>query len=207
MNSKFTISEVVKSSWETLKSQIWILVGLFIGYMILSVIMNLILSFSPILTNIASAIIGTIFLLGYLRNIFQTMDGEEPQFSAYGQESRKLLKTIVANLINMIIVVIGLVLLVLPGIYLALRLQFFTAIIVDEDAGITEALKRSWEITKDDVLPLFLVLLVSIGIVLAGALLLGVGIFVACPLVYVIQLSVYRKLKGSFLNAPQEVIE
>ena len=47
-----------------------------------------------------------------------------------------------------IIVVFGICLFIIPGIYLALRLQFFTAFIVEEDTGIIESLKRSWEITR-----------------------------------------------------------
>ena len=197
MNSKFTISEVVKSSWEILKSQIWILLGLLIGYTIVSLILTFVLSFSSTLSSIVSAIINIVFTLGYTRNIFQAMDGEEPQFSAYGQESRKFVKAFAASFLCGVAVVIGLVLLILPGIYLALRLQFVIAIIVDEDAGIIESLQRSWDITKDDVLPLFLVALVAIGITFAGLLLLGIGILIATPLVRIIQLYVYRKLKAS----------
>ena len=37
MEPKFMISEVFGTSWKYTKSQIWVLVGLFIGYFILSV--------------------------------------------------------------------------------------------------------------------------------------------------------------------------
>lgn len=36
MEPKFMISEVFGTSWKYTKSQIWVLVGLFIGYFILS---------------------------------------------------------------------------------------------------------------------------------------------------------------------------
>ena len=40
MEPKFMISEVFGTSWKYTKSQIWVLVGLFIGYFILSSIIS-----------------------------------------------------------------------------------------------------------------------------------------------------------------------
>ncbi len=208
MESKFTISEVLSASWSALKSQIWILVGLFIGFSIISSIFSLLLT--PAMTsyvgmcivNIIFLILSLIFTLGYTKNIFQTLDKEEPQFSAYGQQARKTGTLFVASLILTILIMIGTFLLIIPGIYLALRLQFFIAFIVEEDAGIIDSLKQSWEITKDQVLPLFLLFLVMILIVIIGLLILGVGIFVAVPLIYLMQYYVFRKL-----NSPLHIIE
>lgn len=77
-----------------------------------------------IVINLISCIISCIFALGYMKNIFQALDGEEPQFSAYGQQARKIITYFVANLFMGIIVVFGICLFIIPGIYLALRLQF-----------------------------------------------------------------------------------
>ena len=41
MEPKFMISEVFGTSWKYTKSQIWVLVGLFIGYFILSMIISI----------------------------------------------------------------------------------------------------------------------------------------------------------------------
>ena len=57
------------------------------------------------------------------------MDGEEPQFSAYGQQSRKIFTYLIASIIMGIAVAIGIFLLIVPGIYLAIRLQFYSAYI------------------------------------------------------------------------------
>ena len=97
MEPKFMISEVFGTSWKYTKSQIWVLVGLFIGYFILSSIISLFgmpaqgSMVGKIIVNLISAVISSAFMLGYIKNLFQTMDGEEPQFSAYGQQSRKIL--------------------------------------------------------------------------------------------------------------------
>ncbi|WP_085536035.1 hypothetical protein [Massilibacteroides vaginae] len=209
MNPTFTISETFSKAWKVVKANIWVLVGLIIGYSIISFTLT-ILSGRSLTFNIVSAvfslIIGGLFGLGYLRNLFQALDGEEPQFSAYGQESRKLLKYIASSIVYSIIVTIGIILLIIPGIYLGIRLQFYSAFIVDEDCGAIESLKRSWEITKGQELPLFLLSLVMILISIIGMLLLGVGIFVAVPVIYTMYLIVYRVL-NSPVNIQNEVIE
>ena len=208
MKQTIVISEILKTSWQSLKSQLWILVGLLIGYMIISFTLSAFAgptsptSFSIgriIVVYLLSMIIGLIFSLGYLKNLFQTLDGIEPQFSAYGQQARKILTYFVASILVSIVVSIGFMLLIIPGVYLALRLQFFAAFIVEEDAGIIDSIQRSWKITEGQVLPLFVLLLTMIGLIILGAILLLVGVFVTAPLVYMMYCTSFRKLNTSLL--------
>ena len=200
MEPKFMISEVFGTSWKHTKSQIWVLVGLFIGFSILSMIVTLFgmpaqgSIVGRVIVQIVSLLISCIFMLGYVKNIFQALDGEEPQFSAYGQQSRKIITYLIANILFSIAVCIGTVLLIIPGIYLYLRLQFFTAFIVEEDCGIIESLQKSWNMTQGQTLPLFLLLLTMIGTAIVGCILFFVGLFVAVPLIYMMQCYTFRKL-------------
>ena len=195
MEAKFSISEVAGTSWKFTKSQIWVLAGMFLAYCVVTGILNLITSSSYVLNLLVQLIIGSLFTLGFIRNMFQTMDGEEPQFSAYGQEARKFLHYLVANILYSIIVCIGIVLLIIPGIYLAIRLQFFQQYIVSEErCSAIDALKKSWELTQGQAMPLFLLALVQIGLTLLGLILLVVGLFVAIPLIVMMQCYVFRKL-------------
>ena len=200
MEPKFMISEVFGTSWKHTKSQIWVLVGLFIGFSILSMIVTLFgmpaqgSIVGRVIVQIVSLLISCIFMLGYVKNIFQALDGEEPQFSAYGQQSRKIITYLIANILFSIAVCIGMVLLIIPGIYLYLRLQFFTAFIVEEDCGIIESLQKSWNMTQGQTLPLFLLLLTMIGTAIVGCILFFVGFFVTVPLIYMMQCYTFRKL-------------
>lgn len=211
MESKFTISEVFHTSWKSVKSQIWVLVGLLIGFCILSMIITLFTTpaqksvSGQIIASLINLIISGLFTMGYYKNIFQTLDGEEPQFSAYGQQSRKILTYIVASILVFIAIGIGCILFIIPGIYLAIRLQFFIAFIVEEDCGILDSLKRSWEITDKQVMPLFLLGLAMLGIMLVGLILLVVGIFVTTPVVYTMYCHTFRKLNTIKLETPEEI--
>ena len=208
MEPKFTVSETFKTGWKCTKSQIWILAGLLIGYLILSFTLSIFgMPFKDELiggaiVSIISILFSIVFSLGYLKNIFQTLDGEEPQFSAYGQQSKNIINYFCASIIMTIAVTIGLVLLVIPGIYVLLRLQFFQAFIVEEHAGIMESLKKSWAITEGQFIPLLLVGLLYIGIIIVGFILFGIGLFVAYPLIYLMYAYVFRQL-----NTPLQIIE
>ena len=200
MEPKFIISEVFSTAWKGTKSQLWILAGLLIGYCILSFTLTAFAMpmqssiIGKIIVNVISALFSIIFSLGYMKNIFQALDGEEPQFSAYGQQTKNIITYFLASLITGFVV--------LAGIYLALRLQFFQAFIIEENAGIIESLHKSWEITKGQVLPLFILALVMIGILILGCILFGIGIFVAVPLIYMMYGYVFRKL-----NTPLQILE
>ena len=203
MEAKFSISEVCSTSWQRLKSQIWVLAGLMIGIVIISIIVNVCTAFAQgsiagsIIANLIGVIVSGFLALGYIRNIFQALDGDEPQTSAYRQEAPKVITYFVANLLLGIITVVGLVLFIIPGIYLLLRLQFATAFIVEEDAGIMESLKRSWEITRGQEMPLFLLMLAMIGFLLLGLIVFVIGVFVTAPYVYMIYCYTFRKLNIS----------
>jgi len=209
MEPKFMISEVFSTSWKYTKSQIWVLVGLFIGYFILSSIISMFgmpaqgSMVGNIIVSLISAVISCAFMLGYIKNLFQTMDGEEPQFSAYGQQSRKIVTYFIASVIMCIVVTIGIFLLIVPGIYLAIRLQFYSAYIVEEDCGIIESLQKSWDLTKGQAMPLFLLALAMIGIAIVGCILFFVGLFVAIPLIYMMQCYAFRKLNT--ISSEEEV--
>ena len=200
MEPKFIISEVFSTAWKGTKSQLWILAGLLIGYCILSFTLTAFAMpmqssiIGKIIVNVISALFSIIFSLGYMKNIFQALDGEEPQFSAYGQQTKNIITYFLASLITGFFII--------PGIYLALRLQFFQAFIIEENAGIIESLHKSWEITKGQALPLFILALVMIGILILGCILFGIGIFVAVPLIYMMYGYVFRKL-----NTPLQILE
>jgi hypothetical protein len=247
MESKFTVSNVLATSWKALVSQIWILAGLLIGYIIFSLILSLVLSpmlgssvGGQLLLQLFNIALSLIFTLGYVKNLFQTLDGDEPQFSAYGQQARKIGTYFVASLLrgiaigvvallfllpyfywlstqypfikdfaeaiiqqrapeavsgaSIFYVILGGLVLCLPAMYLSIRTMFVEALIVDEDTGIIESIRKSWEMTKGQLLPLVLAGLLVIALTIAGFLLFFIGLFVAIPLIYLIYCCIYRQL-------------
>ena len=204
MGKPIILSDLFRQSWKSLWAQIWVLSGLLIGYVIIGLLLNAFIPPSDNHIGVAGIVIIAIsvlfhlvFTLGYTKNMFQALDGEEPQFSAYGQMSRKIFIYFFASVIYAIVVCAGLVFGVVPGIYLALRLQFFPMSIVEENTGVVGSLKRSWEITRGSTLKLVLLMLVQVGVMLAGFALFLIGIFVALPLCGLMSCYAFRRLTVS----------
>ncbi len=105
-------------------------------------------------------------------------------------------KFLLAYILYTIMVVVGFILLIVPGIYLAIKYQFFQFLIIDEDMDVIESFKESGRITEGSKWNLFFFVLLLILIVIIGFLALIVGIFVALPVIMVAWAYVYKKLSS-----------
>ena len=198
MERKLIISDLLRRAWQSLAAQIWVLAGLVIGYTIISLLLTCTMPYvsypGRAALGLANTFFTLVFALGYLKNLFQALDGEEPQFSAYGQMSRKVFALLFAYILYTVIVALGLVLLIVPGVYVGLRWVFAPQIIVEENAGALSSLRRSWEITRGTTGQVFKLVLAGCGIMLLGHLAFGIGIFLAIPLVHLMMCAAYRRL-------------
>jgi uncharacterized membrane protein len=95
---------------------------------------------------------------------------------------------------------IGLIFLIVPGIFILAILFFVPYVVVDEKRGILQSLARNMELTKGIRLQLFLFILVLIVVNVLGVLALGVGLLVTFPVTYLASAYVYRRV-----NSPQEL--
>ena len=91
---------------------------------------------------------------------------------------------------------IGLVCLVVPGIYLALRYGQYMYAIADRNLGPLEALKYSSDLTEGNRMSLFALAILSFLIAIAGVLCLFIGLLWAIPCLTLAQAFAYRYLQG-----------
>jgi len=89
------------------------------------------------------------------------------------------LNALLANILTGIIIFIGFIFLIVPGIVFACKLAFVPYLIVDEKMEAIAAVKKSWEMTKGHAGAVFLIGLIAIPISIAGLVCLGVGIIPA----------------------------
>lgn len=197
------IPEIFQQAWKQTKAHIWILAGMYVAFTILSSLFALLVDplthswWGDSLVNLVSAYASSLFSLGYLRNVIEAQEDTEPQMSAYRQPVMRVINYVLASVIYAIAICVGAILFILPGIYVAVRLQYYTMFILEEDANPIQALQRSWELTREQTWPLLLVNLSMIGLALIGMLLLFVGLFVAIPVIYGMYVIVYRNLSTS----------
>ena len=105
-------------------------------------------------------------------------------------------KYVAGALLCGLIIGAGLILLVVPGIILAMRYSMFGYYVVTLGAGPVEALRMSAAATDGHKGELFVLALRSLGVVILGALCLGVGLLWALPTVEIAWASVFLELSG-----------
>jgi hypothetical protein len=103
-------------------------------------------------------------------------------------------KFLVAQLLYLVIVLVGLALLVLPGIYLGVRYALFGLCLVTGEANVTRSFQKSTALSSGIMINLLLALMALLLLNILGASLLGLGLFVTVPLSVLILVGLYQQL-------------
>jgi hypothetical protein len=141
---------------------------------------------------ILSQVLSTFLSLGAARIGLNLVSGKEVAVGMLFCEGRKLLRAIGASILFGLAVAIGILLLIVPGIYIALRYGQYMVAIVDRDLGIFESFSYSSALTTNNRLLLLGLWVLSALIVLAGLIACGVGLIFAIPMVWLTSMVAYR---------------
>ncbi len=112
---------------------------------------------------------------------------------------------VLASILVGAIIVIGLVLLIIPGIIFACKLAFTPYLVADRKMEVIEAVKESWRMTDGHVLNVFLIGLLAIPIVIAGLICFGVGVIVAAMWISLALASLYHAVSLTGKTSSQKV--
>lgn len=107
---------------------------------------------------------GTVLSIVAMRAFYRDIDAV-PTAEHTRRLPRTVLVTLVVSLLVSLAVMVGFVLLVIPGIFLAVSFVFAVLVVAVEDAGVLEALERSWALSSGNRIRLFVlgVLLVVVS--------------------------------------------
>jgi hypothetical protein len=112
----------------------------------------------------------------------------------FSQSGTKLLRLIGASILYGLMVAVGLLFFIVPGIYLATRFMFYQTAIVDKDLGVIDSLKYSSELTRNNKWSIIGLSIINCFIVLAGVIALLVGLIWAIPVAWLSLLVAYLYL-------------
>jgi uncharacterized membrane protein len=108
--------------------------------------------------------------------------------------TKKILLFASTYLLTMVAVMIGFVLLIIPGIVFAARSLFAPYIVLEKDCTPIEAIKESFRITKGMTLKMIFFVFILFVINVVGLFALCVGLLVTIPISALATVHVYRKL-------------
>jgi uncharacterized membrane protein len=113
---------------------------------------------------------------------------------------------VLASLLVGVIVFIGFILLIVPGIVFACKLAFTPYLVVDRKMGVIEAVKGSWSMTGGHAGKVFLLVLLAIPISIAGLICFGVGIILSIMWIRTAFASLYHAVSLSGEASAQELM-
>ena len=86
---------------------------------------------------------------------------------------------VIANIVVGVIVGLGIVMLIVPGIIFACRLAFVPYLVVDREMDVMDALRVSWDMTRGYGWQIFLIGFLAIFVVIGGLISLFVGVIIS----------------------------
>ena len=121
----------------------------------------------------------SVFSVGLVHALLRMTRGanENIAFSDFNLPLSVYLKYIVWQILYSLIVGVGMIFFIIPGIFFGARLSQASTYIIDHpESGLSEAISFSWRVTKGQVLSLFGLFIVLAVIVLAGLLICCIGV-------------------------------
>ena len=202
--NKFGKVALLKEAWALFKKNLNVvvmLIGVYFAYYIAQYVSTYLFGNTQIafIMSLVFIVISLILQLGSYNLMLKLVDGKNPQIKdlyQYPDMLMKIIRNIIAGILVGLIVAGGFILLIIPGIYLAIRLMFYTYYIVDKDAGIIDSIKMSWNLTKGGVINLFLLSVLFFIVNILGLIAFGIGLAVTLPLTFLATALLYRKFQS-----------
>lgn len=131
MEKEFSIRESLKTSWKLIKGEnLFLLIGLFLGYMVLIGLFQTVSifvkgnTFIGLIISLLEIFVGMVFSLGFVRILLQIIDGDEPSFDSFGKVIRLIPRYIGASILRALPVLLPLI---VVGVSAFLARDFFVS--------------------------------------------------------------------------------
>ncbi len=152
--------------------------------------------------SIIALLVQLFLALGFTKIMLYLVDDRPVQVSDLVNNGGIFLNYCVGYFVYFIAVGIGLALLVVPGIYIAIRLLFYPYYIIEHGDPSFIALQKSWKATEEWVLELFLFGICLVVLNFVGSLLLGIGIILTYPLTTMATAIIFMGLQQNAQRIP-----
>ena len=144
----------------------------------------------------------TYFNAGFMKASLSAVRGNTPQFGELFSGGSRFLPLLGTYFLMYLCIVVGLILLIVPGIIAALALSMAPFYCVDQNLGPVEALKASWNATDGQKGKIFVYGLLSILVLFAGMLCCCIGYYGALGVVMLGNAVIFTRLTGTMGQGP-----
>jgi len=171
--AEFRVWEFISLAWDVVKPN-WLPPACM--FLILVVI-----GCVPYLGGCVQFIIGGAIMVGIWRALLGMIGGRKPDVGMMFQGFDRFGDAFLARLVSGILIALGFICLIVPGIILSIMWMFTLPVIAETNLGFWEAMRESSRLTEGYRWKLFLLVLACIPVTILGFLALCLGLFVAIP--------------------------
>jgi uncharacterized membrane protein len=189
-HASIDISSALSRGWMLLRDHMPVLVAAtMLGWLV-----SIGLGFVPVL----GWIVGFILMGGLDYMFIRRIRGEEVQVGdVFAGFNAALLDLTMAGLVKSLLIVLGFILCILPGIYLAVGYVFAFPLVMDKKMDFWTAMEVSRRVVHEQWWSTFALIIVLALVAFAGFLVCGVGELITIPLASAALMYVYEDLFGT----------
>ncbi len=193
---------VFKFSFAQFKKYASFIIGAMLTYVVLAVVPQVYLMIntpknpttSQQFVSFLLTMVQVFLSLGFTKIILLLVQDKFVEVADMFNNFKPFLSYFVATFLYSIAVILGILLLVLPGIFILIRFQFYPYLILEENISSFSALQKSYYLSQNLTLELLLFGVAVVALNIAGFLLFGVGIIFTYPLTTMAIAVVYKSL-------------
>jgi uncharacterized membrane protein len=186
------VGDYFKAGWELFKKY----PAGFVGYFIIVIITTLVLQLVPVIGWLAGFALASPLNAGFFVVSAKLLKNQTPEFTDFFSGFKFFLQLALLGVVSSILICIGLILLIAPGVYLIVSYLFALMFIVDRGLDFWPAMETSRRSVQTRWFGIFLLFLLLLLLNLGGLLLLGVGLLVSVPLTHCIITVAYADIFG-----------
>lgn len=204
---QFSIGEVFSSSFTLFKKEWKVLLGSFavifvinfLGMMVSSFLVSRDLGILSLVLNLLLYVVQLALSVGLIKIALGVVDGKEVKLDLMWESLRNpnlLVFYFVVSLLVGLLVGVGLLLLVIPGVFLAVKMQFSLYYLIDKAKKPIDSIKTSWGATNGVFLRLLAFDLILVVVNALAGMIFFLPLLLSVPVSMIALAMVYRKISS-----------
>ncbi len=167
-----------------------------LGLLIVGMIVVGAISMAAAFVPFGSLIVGGPLAGGMIAVALRLVAGRPAEFNNFFDGFKRFVPLMLTQLVMGVLVGVGVILLILPGLYLAVAFSFAMYLVVDRDEEFWPALMGSMKVVNGHI-GLMLVFMIVMGLIaFVASIPFGLGLLVAMPLFMISTAVLYKRLFG-----------
>lgn len=209
-NQSIDLVTLFKFSFSRYKRYASFVIGAMLTYLVLAIVPQVYFMMNapnPPTTQsqfvqVAIMLVQVFLSLGFTKIMLLLIQDEFVEVADMFNNFSLFLSYFVANFLYGVAIFIGLFLLVIPGIWVAIRFMFFPYYIIEEGVSSFTALQKSYYLSQNLTLELFVFGVAAVFLNFIGMLLFGVGIVFTYPITIMATAVIYKSLTEDSEHIP-----